>query len=88
MEHWSSPNGCHEDCPACASETKKLVQVYIEKQKGWVTLHLWMPEAKGYSAMGGFSKDDLILRLLQWPIIRNADYKFVTKKQMQKQGVI
>jgi hypothetical protein len=17
MEHWSSPNGCHEDCPAC-----------------------------------------------------------------------
>ncbi len=19
-EHWSSPNGCHEDCPACAAE--------------------------------------------------------------------
>ena len=20
MEHWSSPNGCHEDCPACEDE--------------------------------------------------------------------
>lgn len=19
LEHWSSPNGCHEDCPACAA---------------------------------------------------------------------
>lgn len=19
-EHWSSPNGCHEDCPACEAE--------------------------------------------------------------------
>lgn len=22
-EHWSSPNGCHEDCPACAEEEKR-----------------------------------------------------------------
>jgi hypothetical protein len=21
-EHWSSPNGCHEDCPACAAESE------------------------------------------------------------------
>ena len=21
LNHWSSPNGCHEDCPACAAET-------------------------------------------------------------------
>jgi hypothetical protein len=20
LDHWSSPNGCHEDCPACAAE--------------------------------------------------------------------
>lgn len=20
MDHWSSPNGCHPDCPACAAE--------------------------------------------------------------------
>ncbi len=23
LEHWSSPNGCHEDCPACAAEIHK-----------------------------------------------------------------
>lgn len=23
QEHWSSPNGCHEDCPACAEEEKR-----------------------------------------------------------------
>lgn len=22
-EHWSSPNGCHEDCPACAEEAEE-----------------------------------------------------------------
>ena len=22
MEHWSSPNGCHPDCPACAAENE------------------------------------------------------------------
>lgn len=22
-EHWSSPNGCHEDCPACAVEANE-----------------------------------------------------------------
>jgi hypothetical protein len=21
-DHWSSPNGCHEDCPACAAEAE------------------------------------------------------------------
>ncbi len=21
FDHWSTPNGCHEDCPACAAET-------------------------------------------------------------------
>ena len=20
LDHWSSPNGCHDDCPACAAE--------------------------------------------------------------------
>lgn len=23
LEHWSSPNGCHEDCPACAAESDR-----------------------------------------------------------------
>jgi hypothetical protein len=23
QEHWSSPNGCHEDCPACEAERAK-----------------------------------------------------------------
>ncbi len=22
QDHWSSPNGCHEDCPACAEEAE------------------------------------------------------------------
>ena len=22
-DHWSSPNGCHEDCPACAEEREQ-----------------------------------------------------------------
>jgi hypothetical protein len=22
-EHWSTPNGCHEDCPACEKEMRK-----------------------------------------------------------------
>lgn len=21
LDHWSSYNGCHEDCPACAAES-------------------------------------------------------------------
>src|SRR6266567_2995564 len=23
IDHWSSPNGCHEDCPACAVKSRK-----------------------------------------------------------------
>ena len=23
-DHWSSPNGCHEDCPACTEEREEL----------------------------------------------------------------
>ena len=24
LDHWSSPNGCHEDCPACAAQEAAL----------------------------------------------------------------
>ena len=26
-EHWSTPNGCHQDCPACAAAAAKVVAV-------------------------------------------------------------
>jgi hypothetical protein len=25
VAHWSSPNGCHEDCPACGAEEPNLI---------------------------------------------------------------
>ncbi len=34
-DHWSSPNGCHEDCPACAAEQEKELRVQRAVQKAW-----------------------------------------------------
>ena len=30
MEHWSSPNGCHHDCPACEAERGATRKKFIE----------------------------------------------------------
>lgn len=27
MDHWSSPNGCHPDCPACIEDDRNAVSV-------------------------------------------------------------
>jgi len=30
QEHWSSPNGCHPDCPACEHGEKRDREKFIE----------------------------------------------------------
>jgi hypothetical protein len=32
-EHWSSPNGCHADCPACEQDAQKIGNGMITKMK-------------------------------------------------------
>lgn len=37
LEHDSSPNGCHEDCDACAQEAKKFSMHGFKKEHlAWV----------------------------------------------------
>lgn len=38
IEHWSSPNGCHEDCPACAAE--ETLHICNNCQEEWTSLDL------------------------------------------------
>lgn len=28
-DHWSSPDGCHEDCPACADQRANAPEIYF-----------------------------------------------------------
>lgn len=39
-DHWSSPNGCHPDCPACAEEENAR----IDRAKERFTLADWKHE--------------------------------------------
>ena len=32
-EHWSSPDGCHPDCPACASEGRRIAFVALSHKR-------------------------------------------------------
>lgn len=35
MDHWSSPNGCHPDCPACQRDREdSLILAYAAKKYG------------------------------------------------------
>lgn len=33
LEHWSSPNGCHEDCPACDAEEEWKQEVACDNTR-------------------------------------------------------
>lgn len=56
----------------------EIIFCLAKSGKNLVNLHLYCLETKGYSSIGGASKDDIIKKLLQWPIERNASYKQVT----------
>lgn len=48
-EHWSSPNGCHEDCPACAEEREAETGIKITDTRKVAcisTAHMTADDAK------------------------------------------
>lgn len=36
VDHWSGPNGCHEDCPACQSKATARVATPRDNDLAWM----------------------------------------------------